>query len=94
MSDDISTNKKFPEVGLPGVENDPTPRGIILHPSPASQRPYRQQISNFSQIGPKSAKSPPPIGLGQPPIGADYPSNIRSHPPAPSCGDSDIGVGG
>ena len=31
---------EFSEVGLPGVEIDPTPHGIILHPFPASQLPY------------------------------------------------------
>ncbi len=38
---------EFSEVGLPGVENDPTPRGIILHPFLASQLPYIAK-SDFS----------------------------------------------
>ena len=32
--------RKFSEVGLPGVEKDPTPRGIILKISRHSQLPY------------------------------------------------------
>ncbi len=54
----------FSEVGLPGVENDPTPHGIILHPSRPSQLPYIAKSIFFSGI----------LGAGQPPIGADYPS--------------------
>ena len=32
----------FPEVGLPGVENDPTPRDNILRTSRPSQLPYSE----------------------------------------------------
>ncbi len=33
-------------MGLPGVENDARPRGIILHPFPASQLPHVAKINN------------------------------------------------
>ena len=47
----------FSEVGLPGVENDPTPRGIILHPSRPSQLAYIATSTFFPGI----------LGAGQPP---------------------------
>ena len=54
---------EFPGMGWPGVENVPTPRGIILHLFPASQLPYSAKIQNLRNFG-----------AGWPPIGADYPS--------------------
>ncbi len=42
---------KFPELGLPGVENVPTPRGIILHLFPASQLPYSAKIQKIRNFG-------------------------------------------
>ena len=37
--------------GLPGVENDPTPCGIILHVFLASKRPYFAKIQIFYDLG-------------------------------------------
>ena len=42
----IQPQNEFSEVGLPGVENVPTPRGIILRAFPASPRPKRAK-TNF-----------------------------------------------
>ena len=42
---------EFLGMGFPGVENDATPRGIILHPFPASQLPYRPKIRKFRIFG-------------------------------------------
>ena len=41
----------FPGMGLPGVESDPTSCGIILHASPAPQRPHGSKIQNFRPPG-------------------------------------------
>ena len=50
---------KFPELGLPGVENVPTPRGIILRAFPAPLRPKRAKINIFGVFG---VRGWPPIG--------------------------------
>ncbi len=59
-------------MGLPGVENDARPHGIILHPFLASQLPYSAKIKNIMSFGQnpskiifnliKSYKSYPPWG--------------------------------
>ena len=45
--------------GLPGVENDPTPCGIILHVFLASQRPYFAKIQIFEDLGVTPLPYPP-----------------------------------
>ncbi len=56
------TKRKLSEVDLPGVENDPAPRGIILHLFPASQLPYSAKIQKIRNFG---AGWPPPLVVGE-----------------------------
>ncbi len=45
----------FPEWCLPGGQNDPTPRGSILHPSRGPKRPYFKKetmLRHFRDVGP------------------------------------------
>ena len=65
---------KFPELGLPGVENVPTPRGIILHLFPASQLPYSAKIQKIRDFGATPLTPPPIYRCGAALYRAGYPS--------------------